>query len=209
MSGGPDQPAPANGAREPGEVTVELELTAAQHIELSRAAEAAVPRGDKAPSKAGYGTVLCRRTGRMDLLATATFAALILGTTAVAGWRALIVAPTTPVVAISVPRALARANIARPSRPVVQMINPFDATEVFELPADTTETEARNAIAELLLQRARERFRQGVDLRRASNRHPTSVASAGPSDVFVTRLSDLTNRFADGSGLRADSGAVE
>jgi hypothetical protein len=40
---------------------------------------------------------------------------------------------------------------------VVKYRNPFDASEVFEFPAGTSRTEARDAVAEFLLQRARER----------------------------------------------------
>jgi hypothetical protein len=40
----------------------------------------------------------------------------------------------------------------------VRYTNPFDSTEVFELPSGTSETEARRKVAELLAQRARERL---------------------------------------------------
>ncbi len=39
----------------------------------------------------------------------------------------------------------------------VTFANPFDATEVFQFPSGTSETEARQSVAELLMQRARER----------------------------------------------------
>ncbi len=42
------------------------------------------------------------------------------------------------------------------NRPV-RFTNPFDTTEVFEFPAGTSETEARQAVADLLLQRAHDR----------------------------------------------------
>jgi hypothetical protein len=40
--------------------------------------------------------------------------------------------------------------------------NPFDASEVFEFPPGTTEDAARDLVAEMLLQRARERGIQSV-----------------------------------------------
>jgi hypothetical protein len=43
-----------------------------------------------------------------------------------------------------------------PSEPVTYA-NPFDATEVFQFPSGTSESEARQSVAELLMQRARER----------------------------------------------------
>jgi len=39
----------------------------------------------------------------------------------------------------------------------VLFTNPFDSTEVFELPPGTSKSEARHAVADLLLQRARDR----------------------------------------------------
>jgi hypothetical protein len=40
----------------------------------------------------------------------------------------------------------------------VQYRNPFDAREVFEFPPGTTRIEARDAVAQLLLERARDRL---------------------------------------------------
>lgn len=40
----------------------------------------------------------------------------------------------------------------------VRVANPFDASEVFEFPQGTPTAEARAAMAEILLQRARERY---------------------------------------------------
>ena len=39
----------------------------------------------------------------------------------------------------------------------VRFANPFDATEIFEFPSGTSDTEARQAVADLLLQRAHDR----------------------------------------------------
>jgi hypothetical protein len=44
--------------------------------------------------------------------------------------------------------------------------NPFDRAEVFEFPAGTTQSEARDAVAEILMQRARERVTLPSELRR-------------------------------------------
>lgn len=41
--------------------------------------------------------------------------------------------------------------------PPVRVRNPFDKTEVFEFPAGTSKAAARDAVAETLMQRARER----------------------------------------------------
>lgn len=42
--------------------------------------------------------------------------------------------------------------------PPVRVVNPFDDSEVFEFPAGTSEREAHDRVAELLLERARERL---------------------------------------------------
>ncbi|PZN33651.1 MAG: hypothetical protein DIU71_04535 [Proteobacteria bacterium] len=45
--------------------------------------------------------------------------------------------------------------------PPVLFTNPFDETEVFEFPPGTTQEQARQAVADFLLQRARDRYRRG------------------------------------------------
>jgi hypothetical protein len=52
----------------------------------------------------------------------------------------------------------------------VRVKNPFDATEVFEFPAGTTKAEARQKIAELLLQRAVDRGNAGESVE-AADKH--------------------------------------
>ena len=210
----PEVSATAGGAREPGEDTIELELSAAQQLEVSRATNAAARPPEIVPGKPGHDSFVCRRTERIDFVSTLTFATLVLGITAASGWRALVGHPTVPVsapaVGIAVPLARAPAANEQPRGPAVQVINPFDATEVFEFPAETTKSEARNAIAELLLQRAGERRRQGINLRRASNRHqPPPIAADNPPDVFVTRSSGPANGFPGTPSLHAKSGTAE
>jgi hypothetical protein len=51
----------------------------------------------------------------------------------------------------------------------VRFANPFDAKEVFEFPAGTSEAQARDAVAEILMERAMERQRK-FDARVSSNR---------------------------------------
>ena len=72
----------------------------------------------------------------------------------------MLIAPTKPE-PISTP--ISSSPVKRPPPPkgkVVKFQNPFDATEVFEFPAGTSATEAREAVTELLLRRARERVSQ-------------------------------------------------
>jgi hypothetical protein len=48
-------------------------------------------------------------------------------------------------------------EVAAEEPPPVRFTNPFDKTEVFELPPGTSKQEAREIVAQLLLERARER----------------------------------------------------
>jgi hypothetical protein len=50
------------------------------------------------------------------------------------------------------------------------------------------ESEAREAVAELLLSRARDRRAEGLALRRAGNLQPDRGAAVPQHEVFVTRL---------------------
>jgi hypothetical protein len=83
------------------------------------------------------------------------------------------------------PVVSAPAAPAEPHGQLVQVRNPFDASEVFEFPAETGKTEARNAVAELLLQRARDRRHEGIGIEPAGAR----TAAGALAEVFVTKLS--------------------
>jgi hypothetical protein len=62
----------------------------------------------------------------------------------------------------------------------VKFANPFDQNEVFEFPAGTTRAEARDAVAEILMQRARERQGTVSDRTRSRARRPgRSAPGAG------------------------------
>jgi hypothetical protein len=72
-----------------------------------------------------------------------------------------------------VPRSAATV-VRPPSTPVserlsVRLANPFDHTEIFEFPPGTTVTEARDRVADLLIERARER----------QHRHGRTAAASG------------------------------
>lgn len=55
------------------------------------------------------------------------------------------------------PPAIDATEAITPPGPALKFRNPFDASEVFEFPPGTTQMEARHAVRETLLQRARER----------------------------------------------------
>ena len=60
-----------------------------------------------------------------------------------------------------------------PAAEPVRFRNPFDKHEVFEFPPGTTQQQARDAVADVLLQRAMER-QTANDAQRSKRRRPTS-----------------------------------
>jgi hypothetical protein len=203
MNGELEVPRGTGTGRDTAEDTVELELTAAEQLALAQASEAAMGSSAVVRADPGYDIFVYTRTRRADVAGTITFAAVVCAITAAVGWHALIAEPDA--------RATPAATVVAPSAPVpaprvasvVQVPNPFDATEVFELPAETSEADARNAIAQLLLQRAQERRQQGVHLRRAGTHRPYQASVTKPADVFVTKILAPGNRFTDMPGPRS------
>ena len=124
MIGDPEMPTAVGGAREPGEDAVEVELTAAQQLEVSQAANAAARPPEIVPGKPGHDSFVCRRTQRIDVVSTLTFAALVFGIIAASSWHALVGQPTAPAptVAIAVPLAPAPAVNEQPRGPVLQVM---------------------------------------------------------------------------------------
>ena len=115
--------------------------------------------GERATSLSpGLQNLIITRTARSDLICSVTLATALVMTLVLVGWRR----PSAPTPA---PPVLGPALVVIPpvtlpepeERPPVQVRNPFDATEVFEFPPGTSETEARESTAQLLLKRARDR----------------------------------------------------
>lgn len=175
-------------ADDPDEDTFELELTAEQALGLSQAAEGAQTTAPPIESMPGSSSLaLPSPKPRLQVggatrfrLRSLPFAAAIVGImVAIAWWGTTQRAaernlPTPAVVPLApTPHQFAPppAPPAEPHGPPVQVRNPFDAKEVFEFPAGTSKTEAQQRTADLLLQRARERRRGGIQ--HAGSRHPT------------------------------------
>jgi len=116
------------------------------------------------------------------------------------------IAPVEPVkaapVAVSVPVPVrvpvsAPANEPRQQHPAaapadtVKFSNPFDQREVFEFPAGTTRAEARDAVAEILIRRARDRQSTVAErTRRRANRPSQSSGGAGELAENATRITN-------------------
>jgi hypothetical protein len=194
MIPGSEGPTTAGSAHDSSDDTIELELTGEQELALSRAAEAA--RATARPDESGsvssvpeYENFASRRVARIDFVCNVTFAVAVLGIAVASLWPASDRHPPAPAVTTAAPLAeVAPAGPAEPQGAPVQIRNAFDATEVFEFPHGTTESEAREAVAELLLSRARDRRAEGLPLRRAGNLQPDRGAAVQQPEVFVTRL---------------------
>jgi len=194
MIPGSEGPTTAGSAHDSSDDTIELELTGEQELALSRAAEAA--RATARPDESGpvlsvpeSENFASRRVARIDFVCNVTFAVAVLGIAVASLWPASDRHPPAPAVTSAAPLAeVAPAGPAEPQGAPVQIRNAFDATEVFEFPHGTTESEAREAVAELLLSRGRDRRAEGLALRRAGNLQPDRGAAAQQPEVFVTRL---------------------
>jgi hypothetical protein len=86
--------------------------------------------------------------------------------------------PTPPVSEPDTPEALAASDQAAAQSPAepLRVKNPFDHSEVFEFPAGTSLKEARQSVADILMQRAHERGIPHLRSTRA-DRHPVARSS--------------------------------
>lgn len=159
-----------------GDDTIELQLTAEQVRDLSRAAEeaeavalaeissVAAPNRTApafAPPEPLFQVSPARRARRWHTGGIAKMAAATVAYAAFAWWSAsqLAAQPQPAAAAAARPTVVPPqpALIASSPQPAVQVINPFDPQEVFEFPAGTSPDEGREKVAQVLLQRARER----------------------------------------------------
>ena len=180
MIPGSKGPTTAGSAHDSSDDTIELDLTGEEELALSRAAEGA--RATARPDESGpvlsvpeYKNSAFRRTARIDFVCNVIFAVAVPGIGVAFLWPAPDRHPPAPAPAVARAAPLAEVAPAGPAEPQgapVRIKNAFDATEVFEFPPGTTESEARQAVAVRLLHRARDRRAEGLALRRASNLQP-------------------------------------
>jgi hypothetical protein len=193
--------------------TVELMLTPEQLLGLSQAAEAAEaaqvaasvpvpavvapmpshtrPMSSPSPQSVLMG-VPTSHVRHWHQTPIAKMAANTLAFVAFAWWSVSQLAgqpqahPQAPVTAAVRPVAIAHqpALIINPQQPPVQVVNPFDKTEVFEFPAGTSGDESREKVAQILLQRARERHSHWERIKPEAGLRTASLAgvrkSTGP-----------------------------
>lgn len=149
------------------EDTLELELSA---VELRAIAQPPVEKRSEIP----------RVSRRAAIAATAVIAAISSGVTYVLATQRATVAVAADV---TLPIGAFVSESPPPAAPPVTFVNPFDATEVFAFPANTSESAAREAVADLLLQRARSRIASSsAELQAADGKRPrpTRIAQIDP-----------------------------
>jgi hypothetical protein len=192
----PSEDGSAGFAGAADEDTIELELSPEQMLALSRsgkeeqaaASQVSTPISTPAEPASPNKNVNVRngtRTGRWPLARAASAlgiaaAALALGS---AAHRAADRSSSPPAVTIKAPTSAAPAapEPAGLQSSLVRFKNPFDAAEIFEFPPGTSEAEARQSVAELLLQRARDRQSHrtaGVKRARSDGAAPGTVANS-------------------------------
>jgi hypothetical protein len=192
MTSTPGEPTSAGPSRDSSDETIELELTEDQGLALSRAAAEAVRAEDSnvAPAVPEYMNLAFRPTARIEFVCNVTLGVLAAGSALVFLWPKSVAHTSAPVIAsTAAPIAAVMSAPAppEPQGPPVRITNAFDASEVFEFPFGTSEAEARQAVVELLLNRARERHTAGMALRPARSSQRGAVPNE-QSSPFVTRL---------------------
>jgi hypothetical protein len=162
----------AGFAGEANEDTIELELSPEQMLALSRpakedqaaASQVSTPISTPAESASPNENVNVRngaRPGRWPLARVASALGIAVAVIALgsASHHAADRDSSPPAVRIKAPTSVAPVapEPADSQSSPVRFKNPFDASEIFEFPTGTSTAEARQSVAELLLQRARDR----------------------------------------------------
>jgi hypothetical protein len=126
----------------------------------------------------GLQSLIIRRTARSDFICGVTLAGAVLMAMALVVWQRLQAFPPPPPAVVSPALVvIPPVSIADPEEgPPVRVRNPFDATEVFDFPAGTSEADAREMTAQLLLQRARDR--RGQELQQSLTVNARQVRAA-------------------------------
>jgi hypothetical protein len=149
--------------------TIEIPLTAEDMLALSQAAEerqAVAIRGEPGSARSTYLRQQYLQPDRWPLVVPASLLGMAIGVAlGVAADRIHTVKVETP------PTATLPAESPEPP---VRFRNPFDASEVFEFPPGTSDDSARESVAAMLLQRARDR--QATHEAKNSQRAPGAAA---------------------------------
>jgi hypothetical protein len=170
------------------EDTIELMLSPEEIAVLSQAAaentDAAEPVA--ASEQPAQATKPPRRHWPAGGVAAIVGVTVVLGTLVALGAIAqrsaehkhLAVAPPAPPPVIA--PTVAQQPPPPPGGEPVRFKNPFDHSEVFEFPPGTSQAEMRQAVAELLMERARDRHVQLVERKRSTVRRASGNSAVSP-----------------------------
>ena len=163
-------------AGDSNEETIEFELPGEQLLDLSEAGRDA--QTATIPVKLiADPAVAASLVGKPRRLWPAALVAIAVLLTTIAWWTAARLPTTDRDASVanvpSLPAPAPQSESALDPDAPVKIRNPFDASEVFEFPAGTDPTAARQSVSQLLLQRARER--QATD-----HTHAPRVAKSQP-----------------------------
>jgi len=163
--------------------TVELALTEEDTLALSRAAEE-----DHAETSVDKSALIITGARHRDRSRRSRRWALVLAPAVVIGivigvvWG--VAADSIPAVTMGVPSPAKRS--VKSLEPSVQFSNPFDASEVFEFPPGTSDDQARQSVATILLERAHDRQR--------ANPAKSTLSTPGTSPDGVRTARDPESR---------------
>lgn len=209
-----------------GDDTIEFELTPEQLLVLSQAAESAEPAEPVAPALLSAGRAPGQispffapppvfkvepagHSRRWHHTPIAKLAGAFIGYLAFAWWGASQLAwqPQRPATAAARPPVVIHgpALIADSSQPAVRVTNPFDATEVFEFPTGTSDTESRDKVANILFQRARKRQRQWEHIKPAAALRAASLYRRGKLRPVHLRSTEHAIAWSAGPGRHANN----
>lgn len=87
--------------------------------------------------------------------------------------QAIVTAAVRPIALVHLPVPAAPSA----QQPAVQVVNPFDSKEVFQFPAGTSDAEGRAKVAQILMQRARERQSKWEHIRPEAGLRTASLAT--------------------------------
>jgi hypothetical protein len=184
-----------------GDQTLELQLTEAERLALSGAANLAEPRPTSAADD--YARFASKRTKRMDFVTNLTLAVAGLGLAVALLWPASGHQLSMPaMVAIAAPQPPVTAPSPPPPEdpgPPVRIRNAFDKSEVFEFPNGTDDAQAREAVMQLLLDRARERRDAWLEARRLGTSKATRRSAMEEPAIFITKLVARTKDASSGT----------
>jgi len=171
------------------EDTIELELNAERMLALSRADSAirSNPLQVLSAEKSLSNAPKDQRGAWPAVILPIVVASLMSGAVAylatIPAQSVQVAANTTAGVKTALPAAPETSAPPSVDYTPVRFVNPFDATEVFQFPSGTSETQARQAVAELLLQRAGDRLKSLSEVK-----HQLRKTAGQVAPVTTTRL---------------------